>query len=156
MTSRRSASDSTTSAKAVMAKALETIDAPDHEPLFDGALPYWKEILSARANTDWPAEDLTLAAKLANLMLMHRKSQTQLHEDGPVSETQGGNPMANPLVTITKTYMSDIKAIRTDLQIHGRGKNGEARDVGKRRGQRRAVQKKIEGTADKAGLFAGE
>lgn len=153
---RKSASDSATSAVDVMAKALAKIVPPAHEPLFEGAEPYWVEILSARANTDWPAEDLTLAAKLANLMLMHREAQTELHEAGATVTTQGGNVAANPLVTITKTYMSDIKAIRTDLQIHGRGKNGEARDVGKRRGQRKSMQKNIEGTASKPGLFAGE
>ena len=140
MSSRRTASDSLTSAKEVMQSALQPITAPAHEPLFDGAQAYWDEIISARANTDWPAEDLTLAAKLANVMLLHKDALDDLRALGHTVTTQGGNTAANPLVTISKTYMSDIKAMRTDLQIHGRGKNGEARDVGKRRGQRKAIQ----------------
>ncbi|GLQ20381.1 hypothetical protein ACFFUB_02450 [Algimonas porphyrae] len=149
---RRTASDSLTSAQQVMAAALEDIAVPTHEPLFDGAEMYWAEILKARANTDWPAEDLTMAAKLANTMLLHKRDQTALFDQGSTI-MKGDNPAPNPLVAICHTHISTIKAIRQDLQIHGRGKNGEARDAGKRRGQRRKTQ-----DAAKSGgaLFAGE
>ena len=93
-------------------------------------------------------------------MLLHRKAQTDLIDEGMVASSKGGGMYAHPLVSIVKTLMSDIKAIRMDLQIHGRGKNGEARDVGKRRGQRKAIQNAARETQDgdgsKDSLFNGE
>lgn len=150
---RRTASDSLTSVQQVMAAALKDIEPPTHEPLFDGAELYWAEILSARANSDWPAEDLTMAAKLANTMLLHKRDQADLFNQGSII-MKGDNPAPNPLVAICHTHMASIKAIRQDLQIHGRGKNGEARDAAKRRGQRRTAQNAA--TDTKSSLFAGE
>ena len=140
MAQRKSASDSMSSAIDVMAEALRVIEPPAHEPLFDGAEPYWSEIIKARANVDWPAEDLTIAAKLANAMLFHKNEQALLFEEGGTIVNASENTVTNPRVTVEKNLISTIKQLRQDLQIHGRGKNGEARDVGKRRGQRKAVQ----------------
>ena len=137
---RKSASDSLTSAKAVMERALDKIFPPAHEPLFDGAEVYWAEIIQSRANIDWPDEDITIAAKLANAMFMHKREQTLLLEEGCVIESASGNRMQNPRVQVEKNFTSEVKQWRQDLQMHGRAKNGEARDVGKQRGQRKAIQ----------------
>lgn len=148
---RKAASDSKTSQQEVIARALEVVNPPSHEPLIDGAQDYWPEIIATRANADWPDEDRSLAAKLANQMALHRRACKTLASEGDTIEVNG-TIKAHPVVTVMKTYMSDITAMRRDLQMHGRGKNGEARDVGKRRGQRRAVerdaQSKVAGKKD--------
>lgn len=137
--SRRQRIDSATGAVAVMLKAAKRINPPTHAPLDDDALPFWNEIVSARAQSEWNDHDLTCASDLANAMAQLVENRRMLRAEGEVLKPEGGKEYANPRVAVVHGLHAQIKSARQSLYIHGRAA-GEARDVGKRRTQAREIE----------------
>ena len=139
MAGRRQRIDSATGAVAVMLKAAKRINPPAHAPLDDDALPFWNEIVAARAQSEWNDHDLTCASDLANAMAQLVENRRMLRAEGEVLETEKGSKFANPRVSVVHGLHAQIKSARQSLYIHGRAA-GEARDVGKRRAQAREIE----------------
>ena len=136
---RKQRIDSATGAVAVMLKAAKRINPPAHAPLYEDALPFWNDIVAARAQSEWNEHDLTCASDLANTMAQLVENRRMLRAEGEVLITEKGSSYANPRVSVVHGLHAQIKSARQSLHIHGRAA-GEARDVGKRRVQARAIE----------------
>jgi hypothetical protein len=136
---RRQRIDSVTGAVAVMLKAAKRINPPAHAPLDDDALPFWNEIIAARAQSEWTEHDLTCASDLANAMAQLVENRRMLRAEGEVLETEKGSKFANPRVSVVHGLHAQIKAARQSLYIHGRAA-GRVEDVARRRTQAREIE----------------
>lgn len=136
---RKARIDSATQAVKVMAAATKELLPPAHAPLDDDALPFWNDIMKARAKSEWTAHDLAYASDLANAMAQQVKNRAKLRSEGEVIFPEDGKPYANPRVAVVHGLHAQIKSARQSLSIHGRAA-GEARDVGKRRAHAKAVE----------------
>lgn len=136
---RKARIDSAAEAVAVMLKATRDIEPPAHSPLDDDALPFWDDIIAARAKSEWNGHDLSCASDLANAMAQLVENRRLLRQEGERTETSNGSPMANPRVSVVHGLHAQIKAARQSLNIHGRA-SGEARDVAKRRAQAKEIE----------------
>jgi len=136
---RRQRIDSATGAVAVMLKAAKRINPPAHAPLDDDALPFWNEIVAARAHSEWNDHDLTCASDLANAMAQLVENRRMLRAEGEVLETEKGSKFANPRVSVVHGLHAQIKSARQSLYIHGRTA-GRVEDVTRRRAQAREIE----------------
>jgi hypothetical protein len=136
---RRQRIDSKTAQVEVMLKASRKIEAPVHAPLDDDAGPFWDEIISARAVSEWNDHDLACASDLANVMAQLVENRHKLRTEGEVLANASGTAMTNPRVAVVHGLHAQIRGARQSLYIHGRAA-GEARDVGKRRAQAKEVE----------------
>lgn len=139
MAGRKQRIDSATAAVEVMIRAARDIEPPAHAPLDDDALPFWDDIISARAKSEWSGHDLACASDLANAMAMLVENRRKLRTEGEVLTTDKGASQANPRVSVVHGLHAQIKAARQSLNIHGRAA-GEARDVGARRAQAKEIE----------------
>lgn len=136
---RKQRIDTVTGAVAVMLKAAKRINPPAHAPLDDDALPFWNEIIAARAASEWNDHDLSCASDLANAMAQLVENRRVLRVEGEVLKPEGGKEFANPRVSVVHGLHAQIKSARQSLYIHGRAA-GEARDVSKRRSQAKDIE----------------
>lgn len=136
---RQARIDSTAGKVEVMVRAAREIEAPDHAPLDADALPFWDDIIAARAKSEWNGHDLAIASDLANAMAMLVEQRRLLRVEGVTTTGPKGALMAHPRVSVVHGLCAQIKAARQSLNIHGRAV-GEARDVGRRRAAAKAVE----------------
>lgn len=128
MTNRKQRIDSSTAAVRVMGSALKELQPPEHCPLPDAAMPFWDAITRGRAREEWEATPslLATASSLAWTQWQIVKLRETV-EDDPL-------PDAKTVSRMSDLQRLEMAYLRT-LQQHGRGAEGEARDVGKRRAQ---------------------
>lgn len=136
---RKARIDSAAEAVAVMIKAAKVIEPPAHSPLDDDALPFWDDIVEARAKAEWSGHDLSCASDLANAMAQLVFNRRALRAEGEVLHNDKGTAYANPRVSVVHGLHAQIKAARQSLNIHGRAA-GEARDVAGRRKAAKAIE----------------
>lgn len=139
MAGRKQRIDSATAAVEVMIRAARDIEPPAHAPLDEDALPFWDDIIAARAKSEWSGHDLACASDLANAMAMLVEQRRILRKDGVTTVGPKGALMAHPRVSVVHGLHAQIKAARQSLNIHGRAA-GEARDVGARRAQAKEIE----------------
>jgi len=141
MAKRKARIDSATEAVKVMAKAADEIAPPETVPLDDRDLPFFRNVISEYARSEWTPHQLELAAMLARTMSDFVREQDHLREEGAIAKSDKGTPVANPRKSVVQMYAGSILSIRRSLALHARGKGGEARDIAKRRD----IAKDIEG-----------
>lgn len=126
--SRKQRIDSSTAAVQVMASALTELLPPDHCPLPESAMPFWRAITRGRTRDEWEATPalLATASNLAWTQWQIIKLREAIELD-PL-------PDAKMVSRMSDLQRLEMAYLRT-LQQHGRGAEGEARDVGKRRSQ---------------------
>ena len=125
--SRKQRIDSATAAVRVMTGSVQgELLPPVHCPLPDGAMPFWRAIIRGRARDEWEATPslLATASSLAWTQWQIVKVRAAVEND-PV-------PDAKAVQRMSDMQRLEMAYLRT-LQQHGRGAQGEARDVQKRR-----------------------
>jgi hypothetical protein len=125
--SRKQRIDSATAAVAVMVDAAKgELQPPEHCPLPDAAMPFWRAITRGRARDEWEATPalLATASNLAWTQWQVVKIREAI-QDNPL-------PDAKMVQRMSDLQRLEMAYLRT-LQQHGRGAEGEARDVAKRR-----------------------
>lgn len=137
---RRQRIDSATGAVRVMAAALRPIEPPSNVPLEPGDMGFFASVLAEFARSEWTAHQLELAAMLARTMADLESEQRNLRAEGSVARTDKGTPVVNPRKAVVQMHAASILSFRRSLSLHARAQGGEARDVGKRRGQAKAVE----------------
>jgi hypothetical protein len=140
--------DSITAAVEVMQAAVQELTAPAHVPLGDADKPFWRSVTAEKPKAEWSAHDLEIAALLSISLRKLRDEEKTLDDEGAVIETTSGNMAANPRLRIVSDLHARAMKYRQSLGIHNRGKNGEQRDVDKRRAQARVIEDAANGTAD--------
>ena len=124
---RKQRIDSATAAVAVMMDAVSgDLYPPEHSRLPDEAMAFWWSIVRGRAREEWEATPalMTTASNLAWTQWQIVKLRTSI-EDDPL-------PDAKMVSRMSDLQRLEMAYLRT-LQQHGRGAEGEARDVSKRR-----------------------
>ncbi|MBX4965426.1 terminase small subunit [Rhizobium binae] len=140
MAKRKARIDSATEAVRVMAKATADILPPDNVPLDEEDLPFFRNVISEYARSDWSAHQLEIAAMLARTMADLTREQKLLRDEGGVAYSEKGTPVANPRKSIVQMHASSILSFRRSLSLHARAQAGEARDVAKRRAAAKAIE----------------
>lgn len=128
--SRKQRIDSSTAAVRVMASALNELEPPEHCTLPEAAMPFWRSITRGRTRDEWEATPalLVTASNLAWVQWQIIRVRQVVDADAdPV-------PDAKATKRLDDLQRLEMAYLRT-LQQHGRGAEGEARDVGKRRSQ---------------------
>lgn len=125
--SRKQRIDSVTAAVDVMLSATRgDLLPPEHSPLPDKAMPFWVAIIRGRAREEWEETPalLTTASNLAWTQWQIVNLRTMIEADDI--------PDAKSVQRMSDMQRLEMSYLRT-LQQHGRGAQGEARDVSKRR-----------------------
>lgn len=125
---RKQRIDSSTAAVRVMATALTELQPPEHCPLPEAAMPFWDAITLGRAREEWDATPALLAT--ASSLAWTQWQIVKLREAVELDPL----PDAKMVSRMSDLQRLEMAYLRT-LQQHGRGAEGEARDVGKRRSQ---------------------
>jgi hypothetical protein len=127
MTARKQRIDSATAAVRVMASALDGLRPPEHCPLPEDAMPFWDAITRGRTRDEWEGTPALLVTA-SNLAWV----QWQIVRLRQLIDAEGDIPDAKATKRLDDLQRLEMAYLRT-LQQHGRGAEGEARDVGKRR-----------------------
>ena len=137
---KRQRIDSISAEVEVMKKSALELCPPDHVPLTEADYPFWRSILAEKAKSEWTGHDLEIAALLARAMRKLEKEEASLDSEDAVVTTVAGNLAANPRIRIILDLHARVIKYRQTLGIHSRGKDGEARDVAKRRDMARGIE----------------
>ena len=126
--SRKQRIDSSTAAVKAMASALTELLPPEHCPLPEAAMPFWRAIVRGRTREEWDATPalLVTASSLAWTQWQSVKIRGEIELASEID--------AKAVKRLDDLNRLEMAYLRT-LQQHGRGAEGEARDVGKRRAQ---------------------
>lgn len=125
---RKQRIDSATAAVKVMQGAVSgELMPPVHANLNDAALPFWRSIMQGRAREEWEGTPalMATAASLAWTQWQVSKLRGDIESD-PL-------PDAKAVQRVSDLQRLEMGYLRV-LQQHGRGTEGEKRDVAKRRG----------------------
>lgn len=125
--SRKQRIDSATAAVGVMLDAAKAeLLPPEHSPLPEAAMPFWRAIVRGRAREEWEGTPalMATASNLAWTQWQIVKLRTIIEADEL--------PDAKAVQRMSDMQRLEMAYLRT-LQQHGRGAEGEARDVSKRR-----------------------
>lgn len=125
--SRKQRIDSATAAVGVMMDALSgDLFPPDHSSLPQDAMAFWWSIVRGRAREEWEATPalMTTASNLAWTQWQIVRLRNAIGDD-PLPDAK----MVSRMSDLQRLEMAYLRA----LQQHGRGAEGEARDVSKRR-----------------------
>jgi len=133
MAKRKQRIDGVAAQVEVMQAALGIITSPAHIPLVEQDYPFWHSIIAEKAKAEWTAHDLEIAALLSQSLRKLRDEEAKLDIEDYVVTTTSGNLAQNPRVRIVADLHGRAMKYRQTLGIHSRGKNGEKRDVDKRR-----------------------
>lgn len=147
---RRQRIDSSAAAVATMAAAARDLSPPAFLRLRRGDRPFWDAVIGERARAEWTDADLAIAANLARAMAdAERVAGMAVGAGGYVDEGQ-------VLLSIgaMDKLARRIVILRRALGIDNRSKNGEQRDVEKRREHQRGVEENNPMAADEDGLLA--
>ena len=139
--SRKQRVDSITAQVGIMQAALSELSPPEHVPLTEKCLPFWRSIIAEKPKSEWTGHDLEIAALLAMSLRKMGEQDALLDGEGPVIVTAGGNPAQNPRCRVVADLHARVIKYRQTLGIHNRGKAGEQRDVVKRREQAMGVER---------------
>lgn len=148
---RKQRVDSATAAVEIMQAAVIELRPPDHVPIAEADEPFWRSIIAEKPKSEWTGHDLEIAALLASSLRKLRDEEATLETEGSVLTTAGGNAAANPRLRIVADLHARAMKYRQTLGIHNRGKNGEQRDVEKRREAAKIYE---DATVDTEALFA--
>jgi hypothetical protein len=140
MAKRKARVDSAAEAARIMGKAASVISPPANVPLDAEDLPFFNNVISEYARSEWSAHQLELAAMLARTMADLTREQKLLRDEGGVAYSEKGMPLANPRKSIVQMHAASILSFRRSLSLHARGQNGEARDVAKRRDAAKSIE----------------
>jgi hypothetical protein len=126
---RRQRIDSAAGAVSTMAQAARDLSPPAHLKLRRGDLPFWDGVIAEKPKSEWTDADLSVAANLARAMADAEKI-------AGFAVDRGGNvKIATLLTTIEASdkLARRIVTLRRALGLDNRAKNGEQRDVNRRR-----------------------
>lgn len=140
--------DSASEQVRVMMQATKQIHPPSTVPLDDSDMPFFANVIEEFARSEWTSHQLELAAMLARTMADVERNQKLLRAEGEVTITERGQPVPNPRLAALRMQMTNVLAYRRSLGVHARAKDGEARDVGKRRAQTKAVEAEVTAALD--------
>lgn len=150
---RKPRSDSTTAALAAFDKATNGVKPPAHIQLRDGDLPFWRAIVSARAQ--WNDHDLAQAANLARCYADIERLQQEINREGDIIENGRGNPVQNPKHNLLEVLSRRSVSLSRIIQVHAQATQGDSGDQKKRNKAAAKVMDVVAAAGDDDGLIPG-
>lgn len=132
------------------AKGLEDgiVMPPSHVRLLECAMPYYKDIVRARARGLWNNGDLTRAANLAYTRYLIDKFNEDLElREGHTLENKRGTKVANPKFGIVEALTRKELALSRSLMLHA-ASQVEVKDAARFLEEEIHAQKIIEGISE--------
>lgn len=136
---KRQRIDSVAGAVATAAGLVKEVMPPAHIVLDKCDWPYWNSVVSEFAKSEWTPHQLEIAAQLSKAMADLETERNALRLEGYVLE-MNGKAIANPRHGVARDLTNSVMSLRRNLSLHARASGGEARDVGKRRNQAKAIE----------------
>lgn len=139
---RRQRIDSATAAVKTMAGAVGELLPPDHNPLPEAAMPYWRAIVRGRARAEWDETPALLSTAASLAWTQWQVARWRGMIDGSIpTDTDDGQKFNLALAGARLSDMQRLEmAYLRTLQQHARGAQGESRDAVKRRGVAKAIE----------------
>lgn len=130
---RRPRIDSAAAAVATMAAAARDLSPPAHVFLRPGDMPFWDSVISEKPKSEWTESDLLVAANLARAMAdAEMLSNMSVGQRGNVKGKVKQTFVIKSIGAVDKLARR-IVTLRRALGLDNRAKNGEQRDVNRRR-----------------------
>lgn len=130
---RRPRIDSAAAAVSTMALAARDLSPPAHVFLRPGDMPFWDSVISEKPKSEWTESDLLVAANLARAMAdAEMVSNMSVGQRGNVKGKVKQAFVIKSIGAVDKLARR-IVTLRRALGLDNRAKNGEQRDVNKRR-----------------------
>ena len=129
---RKTRVDSKEEAARTFAAAGKIINPPSDLKLNNQCTMIFSEVIDEFANVDWTPHTIRLAASLAIAMGMLQEAQADLAAMSFVVPNARGNPVPNPLISVTNSLSAQVLAMRRTLALHAISGANKS-DVGKRR-----------------------
>ena len=114
---RKQRVDSITAQVAIMQASAQEIAPPEHLPLAELDLPFWRTVIAEKPKAEWTGHDLEIAALLAMSMRKLGQQESELENEGPVYTTGGGNMAQNPRCRIVADLAARDEKYRQTLGI---------------------------------------
>lgn len=135
---KRQRIDSATAAVQVMAGAVGELLPPEHNPLPEDAMPYWRAVILGRARAEWTETPALLSTAASLAWVQWQIARWRMMVEGGLTAEDGMN-VAQVLSRLGDLQRLEMAYLRT-LQQHARGTQGEARDATKRREIAKAIE----------------
>lgn len=133
---RRQRIDSAAGAVATMSAATRDLSPPKHLKIRRGDLPFWDSVIAERAKSEWSEADLAVAANLTRAMADAERIAGYSVNDGGHVNTRAVIAMIGASDKLARR----IVTLRRALGLDNRAKNGEQRDVSRRREHAQAIE----------------
>jgi hypothetical protein len=138
-TTRQARSDSATAAiEAAKNATLPDLMPPDHVQISAKAMPYYRDIVRARARDEWNPHQLTVAAQMAECMVDQDDVRAILAVEGWTVMNAKGTIVANAHVSISEQLARRQMALGRSLQMIGRAIGDPRKPAGKRQLEKNA------------------
>jgi len=126
-------SDSVTAAVAAAKHAaIGPIKPPAHIRLRDVDIPFWNNIVLARAADTWTAIDLAHAANLAHCQADIDRIQTEMEDEQDIITNAKGTQVVNPKHALLNTLSVRSMALSAKLHVHAAATVGRSQDASKK------------------------
>ena len=130
---RKQRVDSASAAVKIMQGAVREVAPPAHVLLGEEDWPYWHSVVAEFPKIEWTDHQLEVAAQLAKSMADLERERNTLRGEGYVTALESGKTIVNPRHGVARDLTNSVMSLRRNLSLHARAREGEARDVGKRR-----------------------
>ena len=137
----------TTSASAVRIAqgARHEIRPPAHIPLDETELLHFNSIIAEKANSEWTAHEIDIAALFAGSMQQLGEQTRLMADEGSIVMGAAGQPKVNPRQKAVEMLTKQILSYRRTLGIHSVAKMPNASDRARRNALGREIQDGING-----------
>lgn len=144
---KRQRSDSAASAvKAMASAAMSPLLPLNHASITENALPFWHNVLCARARDEWSDADLVIAAQLAQCMADMHEETAELRAEGRIIQNERGTMVMNPRNAALEQMARRELALMRSLRMTGRVAGDSRDESGGRRieAQSRRIRAELE------------
>lgn len=133
---RQARSDSATAAlEAAKNATLPDLMPPDHVQISAEAMPFYLDVVRARARDEWNEHQLTVAAQLAECMAEQVQVRAVIAVEGWTVTNAKGTVVANPHVSISEQLARRQMALGRSLQMIGRAIGDPRTPLNKRKNE---------------------
>jgi len=144
MTKRTRADSASSAVKAMFDAAKPLPEPPAHVVMLPAAIPYWNDVIRARARDEWTELDLVIGAQLANCMAIFAEQEAEFLIEGAVIKNERGTMVMNPRATVLERLASREMALMRTLRMGGKVAGDPRDELGKRSIQRQSSKIRAE------------
>jgi phage terminase small subunit len=118
----RTRTDSKESAVKIMQAAAQPVHPPSNVPLDQTDLPFFANVISEFARSQWSDHALEIAAMMARCMNDLNREQQALRAEGYITTRANGTTVENPRQRIVKSLTGDLLSLRRSLGVNARAR----------------------------------